>query len=189
MPGRHHFWLDDGQRRAPVMPEAGQADPQQAAGGGQFQTFCRSSPKHTELVTQSQVLEVEGSPRLEDRANRRKECREKNEHERELKRMCNPLSAQIFRHFREAQSSIWPISLLVADSRSAFDSAAHIYGGEATNFTLPAAIPAYSLVYLGPDLVLARLTFNGIFSECFIPPTIDTSKHDNAPVVLCIRHN
>ena len=84
MPGKDRFWLDDGQRRAPVMPEAGQADPQQAAGGGQFQTFCRSSPKHTELVTQSQVLEVEGSTRLEDRANRRKEGREKNEHEREL---------------------------------------------------------------------------------------------------------
>jgi hypothetical protein len=64
MPGKDRFWLDDGQRRAPVMPEAGQADPQQAAGGGQFQAFCRSSPKHTELVTQSQVL-------------RRKECREK----------------------------------------------------------------------------------------------------------------
>jgi hypothetical protein len=84
MPGKDRFWLDDGQRRAPVMPEAGQADPQQAAGGGQFQAFCRSSPKHTELVTQSQVLEVEGSTRLEDRANRPKECREKNEHVREL---------------------------------------------------------------------------------------------------------
>jgi hypothetical protein len=102
--------------------------------------------------------------------------------------MCNPLSAQIFRHFREAQSSIWPISLLVADSRSAFDSAAHIYGGEATNFTLPAAIPAYSLVHLGSDLVLARLTFNGIFSECFIPSTIDTSKRQKAPVGLCVCH-
>jgi hypothetical protein len=41
MPGKDRFWLDDGQRRAPVMPEAGQADPQQAVRGGQFQAFCR----------------------------------------------------------------------------------------------------------------------------------------------------
>ena len=27
MPGNHRFWLDDGQRRAPVPPEAGQPDP------------------------------------------------------------------------------------------------------------------------------------------------------------------
>jgi hypothetical protein len=55
MPGKDRFWLEDGQRRAPVMPEAGQADPQQAVGGGQFQAFCRRSPKHSDLVAQSQV--------------------------------------------------------------------------------------------------------------------------------------
>jgi len=32
MPGKERFGFDDGQRRAPVMPEAGQADPQQAVG-------------------------------------------------------------------------------------------------------------------------------------------------------------
>jgi len=81
-----------------------------------------------------------------------------------------------------------PISLFIAHSRSTFDSAAHIYGGETTNLTLPPAIPADSLVYFGPDLVLARWTLYGIFSECFIPSTIDTSKRDKAPVGLCIRH-
>ena len=81
-----------------------------------------------------------------------------------------------------------PISLLIANSRSTFDSAAHFYGGETTNLTLRAAIPADSLVYLGPDLVLAWFTFKGIFSECLIPSTIDTSKHDKAPVGLCVRH-
>jgi len=55
--------------RAPVVPGAGQADPQQAVGGGQFQAFCRRSLKHTDLVAQSQVLEVEGGTRSEDRAN------------------------------------------------------------------------------------------------------------------------
>jgi len=70
------------------------------------------------------------------------------------------------------------ISLLIANSRSTFDSAAHFYGGETTNLTLRAAIPADSLVYLGPDLVLARFTFKEIFSECLILSTMDTSKHD-----------
>ena len=41
----------------------------------QFQAFCRRSLKHSDLVAQSQVLEVEGGTRLEDRANRRKEVR------------------------------------------------------------------------------------------------------------------
>lgn len=81
-----------------------------------------------------------------------------------------------------------PISLLIANSRSTFDSVAHFYGGETTNLTLPAAIPADSLVYLGPDLVLKRFTFKGIFSECFILSTIDTSKHEKAPVGLRVRH-
>jgi hypothetical protein len=83
MPGKDRFWLDDGQRRAPVMPE-GQADPQPAVGGGQFQAFCRRSPKHSDWVAQSQVLELEGGTRLEDRAHRGQECREKNGHERGL---------------------------------------------------------------------------------------------------------
>jgi hypothetical protein len=30
MPGYDRFWLADGQRRAPVTPEVGQTDPQQA---------------------------------------------------------------------------------------------------------------------------------------------------------------
>jgi hypothetical protein len=30
MPGKDRFWRDDGQRRAPVTPEAGQADPRKA---------------------------------------------------------------------------------------------------------------------------------------------------------------
>lgn len=81
-----------------------------------------------------------------------------------------------------------PISLLIANSRSTFDSAARFHGGETTNLTLPAAIPADSLVDLAPDLVFPGLTFKGIFSERFIPSTTDTSKHDKAPVGLCVRH-
>ena len=64
MSGKDRFWLDDGQRRAPVIPEAGQADPQQAAGGGQFQAFCRRSPEHSDLVAQSQVPAIQAHPDL-----------------------------------------------------------------------------------------------------------------------------
>ena len=58
--------------------------------------------------------------------------------------------------------------LLIANSRSTFETAAHFNGGETASLTLPAAMPAHSLVYLGPDLVLARFTFKGILGECFI---------------------
>ena len=81
-----------------------------------------------------------------------------------------------------------PISLRVANSRSAFDSAAHFHGGETTNLTLPTAISANSLVYLGPDLVLARFTLKGIFGERFIPSTFDTSEREKAPMSPCARH-
>jgi len=51
-----------------------------------------------------------------------------------------------------------PISLLIANPRPTFDSAARFHCGKTTNLTFPAAIPADSLVYLGPNLVLARFT-------------------------------
>jgi hypothetical protein len=50
MPGYDRFWLDDGQRRAPVTPEAGQTDPQQAVPRGQFRAVSRGPLKHADLV-------------------------------------------------------------------------------------------------------------------------------------------
>ena len=81
------------------------------------------------------------------------------------------------------------ISFPSANPCSTFDSAAHFYGGDTTSLTLPAAVPADSLVCLGPNLLLARFNFRGFFSECFIPSTTDTSEHDKTPVDLCVRHN
>src|SRR5258708_6669491 len=78
MPSYDRFWVDDGQRRAPVAPEAGQTDPQQAVPGGQFRAFSGGSLKHADLVAQSQVLEPEGSTRTEDRRQSCEECRERN---------------------------------------------------------------------------------------------------------------
>ena len=88
MPGNDRFWLDDGERRVPATPEARQTDPQQAVSRGQFQAFCSRSPKHTDLVTQSQVLELEGGTRSEDRRQSREECHKSREHRRNYER-CN----------------------------------------------------------------------------------------------------
>src|SRR5207247_3564704 len=60
MPGKDCFWLDDGQRRAPVAPEAGRADPQQGGRRGQFRAFCVRPLKQGGLVAQGQVTEVNG---------------------------------------------------------------------------------------------------------------------------------
>ena len=84
MPGNDRFWLDDGQRRAPVAPEAGQADPQQAVHWSQFRPFYCGPLKHADLVAQSQVLELKGSTGTEDPGQSCEECRERNEHRREL---------------------------------------------------------------------------------------------------------
>jgi len=56
------------------------------------------------------------------------------------------------------------------------------------SFALPAAVPADSLVCLGPNLILTRFNCTGFFSECFISSATDTSKHDKTPVARCLRH-
>src|SRR5260370_39583852 len=96
MPGYDRFWLDDGQRRAPIAPEARQTDPQQAVARGQFWALSCRPVEHADLMAQSQVLEPEGSTRPEDRGPRCEECREKNEHRREL---CRKTNSHALKHF------------------------------------------------------------------------------------------
>jgi hypothetical protein len=48
---------------APVTPEAGQTDPQQAVPRGPFRALCCGPLKHADLVAQSQVLELESGTR------------------------------------------------------------------------------------------------------------------------------
>ena len=50
MPGYDRFWLDDGQRRAPIAPEARQTDPQQAVARGQFWAFSCRPLEHADLM-------------------------------------------------------------------------------------------------------------------------------------------
>jgi hypothetical protein len=93
------FWLD--------APEARQTDPQQAVSRGQFQAFCSRSPKHTDLVTQSQVLELEGGARSEDRRQSREECHKSSEHRRNYER-CNSHPFRSFEVFERHNSSWKP---------------------------------------------------------------------------------
>ena len=67
MPGNYGFGLDDGQRRAPVAPDAGDPHPQQAVPRGQFRAFSRGPLKDADLVAQGQVLQLEGRARTKDR--------------------------------------------------------------------------------------------------------------------------
>src|SRR6266446_7287000 len=58
---------------------------------------CRCRPvEHADLMAQSEVLEPEGSTRPEDRGQRCEECREKNEHRREL---CRKTNSHALKHF------------------------------------------------------------------------------------------
>jgi hypothetical protein len=81
------------------------------------------------------------------------------------------------------------ISFLSANPRSTFDSTAHFDGGDTTSLTLPAAVPADSLVCLGPNLLFVRLNCRGFFGECFILSTTYTPEHHKTPVPFCVRHN
>jgi len=94
------FRPDDGQRCAPVAPEAGETDPQEAVAGGQFRTFCGGSLKHADLVAQGQVFELQRDTRTQNRRQDGKERRKKNKHQRIMKE--GATSAQRFRDFREA---------------------------------------------------------------------------------------
>jgi hypothetical protein len=45
-----------------------------------------------------------------------------------------------------------------------------------------------SVVIIGPNLILAGFNVRRFFSEGFIPSATDTSKYDQTPVALCVRH-
>src|SRR6266480_4355494 len=53
MPGYDRFWLDDGQRRAPIAPEARQTDPQQAVARGQFWALSCRPVEHADLMSRA----------------------------------------------------------------------------------------------------------------------------------------
>ena len=75
------------------------------------QAFCSSSPKHTDLVTQSQVLELEGGTRSEDRRQSREECHKSSEHRRNYER-CNSHPFRYFEVFERHSGQQYAIAKL-----------------------------------------------------------------------------
>ena len=53
MPAYDRFWLDDGQRRAPIAPEARQIDPEQAVARGQFGALSCRPVEHADLMAKA----------------------------------------------------------------------------------------------------------------------------------------
>ena len=82
MPSKDCVRLNNRQRRAPVAPDPGQPDPEKTVHVRQPGAFSRATLQHADLVAQSQVLHLEGSPRMEARGHSGEECRERNEHRR-----------------------------------------------------------------------------------------------------------
>lgn len=82
MPSKDCVRLNNRQRRAPVAPDPGQPDPEKTVHVRQPGAFSRATLQHADLVAQSQVLHLEGSPRTEARGHSGEECRERNEHRR-----------------------------------------------------------------------------------------------------------
>ena len=82
MPGHDRFGFDDGQRRAPVAPDAREPDLQQAVPRRQFRPFSRGPLKDADLVAQGQVLQFEGGARTKDRGQSGEECRQRRVHKK-----------------------------------------------------------------------------------------------------------
>src|SRR6516164_9672933 len=81
VPTKDGFRLDDGQRRAPIAPDARETNPEQTVARGQFRAFCGAPLKHADLVAQGQVLELHSGTRTQDRTQDSKKCPKKDRHQ------------------------------------------------------------------------------------------------------------
>src|SRR5712691_10091140 len=61
VPGNHRLGLDHVQRRAPVALNLRDEDPKQAVGGSQLRPFSGRPLKDADLVTESEVLQLQRS--------------------------------------------------------------------------------------------------------------------------------
>ena len=100
MPGKDGLGLNDGQRRAPAAPHPGQPDPHEAVHGSQPGTSSRATLKHADLVAQSQVLQLKGRARTENRGQGGEEHRERNGHRRRIKESIIPFPSDVLRFSR-----------------------------------------------------------------------------------------
>src|SRR4029077_8552401 len=77
MPGNNRFRLDDEQRRTPMAPEAGARAPQETIGGRESGALMNRAFEDSDLMAQSQDLELEVKARTKDRTQCDDHCEEK----------------------------------------------------------------------------------------------------------------
>ena len=69
MPGHNRFRLDDEQRRTPMAPEAGEREPEETIGGRESGALMNRAFEDSDLMAQSQDLELEVKARTKDRSS------------------------------------------------------------------------------------------------------------------------
>jgi hypothetical protein len=79
MPGHNRFRLDDEQRRTPMAPEAVKRDPEETIGGRESGALMKRAFEGSDLMAQSQDLELEVKARTKDRTECDDQCDEKYE--------------------------------------------------------------------------------------------------------------
>jgi hypothetical protein len=79
MPGHNRFRLDDEQRRTPMAPEAVKRDPEETIGGRESGALMKRAFEGSDLMAQSQDLELEVKARTKARTECDDQCDEKCE--------------------------------------------------------------------------------------------------------------
>src|SRR5215472_12234847 len=80
MPSHNRLRLDDGQRGAPIAPETGQRNPEEAIRGSQFGAFLQRALKHTDSMAQSRVFQLEVNSGTDERTQDDEKCDQKSRH-------------------------------------------------------------------------------------------------------------
>ena len=85
---------------ASSAPHPRQPDPHEAVHGSQPGTSSRGTLQHADLVAQSQVLQLKGRARTENRGQGGDEHRERNGHRRRIKESIIPFPSDVLRFSR-----------------------------------------------------------------------------------------
>jgi hypothetical protein len=107
MTGHNRFRLDDEQCRTPMAPHAGERDPEETIGGRESGALMNRAFEDSDLMAQSQDLELEVKARTKDRT----QCNEKLEQgsghrRREFGEQYNSFPPRSFRIFVR-HNSVW----------------------------------------------------------------------------------
>jgi hypothetical protein len=82
MPGHNRFRLDDEQRRTPMAPEAVKRDPEETIDGRESGALLNRASEDSDLMAQSQDLELEVKARTKYRTQCGEKCEQGSGHRR-----------------------------------------------------------------------------------------------------------